>query len=232
MKRRVELIYDANCPQVGEARAALLAAFAQCELPALWSEWDRGDPHAPSYVRSCGSPTILVDGRDVDRPPSSAGAGYCRLYETVGGGLSGAPSVDLIAAALGRSRGERRWPVLAAAAPAALVAALPTCPLCRPLYAGALSAVSLGFLLNREHTPLLAVVLLLLTLLPLVYTARVHHLYGPVLVGVFGSGAVLLGKLLLASDVALYAGLATLLAAYGWNIRRRDGKNCSRCETA
>ena len=80
--------------------------------------------------------------------------------------------------------------------------------------------------------PLVAAILLLLTLLPLADRVRERHGYGPLLVGVLGSGAVLLGKFLLGSDATLYAGLAALLAAHVWNIRRRDGKNCSRCETA
>lgn len=232
MRRRVELIYDADCPRVGEARAALLGAFARRGFPACWSEWDCEDPEAPAYVRSYGSPTVLVDGHDVDGSLSTNGSGYCRLYETLGGGLSGAPSVDRIASALVRYGAQRRCPVIAAAAPAALAAALPTCPFCWPVYAGALSVVGLGFLLNSEYVPLLALVLLLFTLWPLAYTARIHHFYGPVLIGALGAGAVLLGKFVLTSDTALYAGLAGLIGAYIWNIRRRDGKNCSPCETA
>ena len=231
MNRRVELIYDADCPQIGEARAALLGAFAQRGLSAVWSEWNRGDPEAPEYVRSHGSPTILVNGQDIDCARASTPAECCRLYETADSGLRGAPPVELIAAALGGSRPENHWLALVAAAPAAVVAALPSCPLCWPVYAGALSAIGLGFLLDSEYMTFLAGVLLLLTLWPLVYTARAHGHYGPVLVGVAGSCAVLLGKFVLPSDVMLYAGLATLLAAYVWNIRRRD-KDCSRCKPA
>jgi hypothetical protein len=231
MRQRVELIYDVDCPRVGEARTALLAAFAQRGFLARWSEWDREDPEAPAYVRSCGSPTILVDGRDVDSALSTEGSSCCRLYDTLGGGLSGAPSVDRIASALVGRGAQRRWPAIAAAAPAALAVALPTCPFCWPVYAGALSAVGLGFLLSSAYVPFLALVLLLFTLWPLAYTARIHHFYGPVLVGALGAGAVLLGKFL-TSDIALYTGLAVLIGAYIWNTRVRDGKSCSRCETA
>ncbi|MBI1355725.1 MAG: hypothetical protein GC160_15405 [Acidobacteria bacterium] len=231
MKRRVELVYDADCPNVGSARTALLEAFAQRGLPAAWSEWERHDPEAPSYVRSCGSPTVLVDGRDTVPPLPRAAETWCRLYETESERLQGAPPVNSIAAALGRGS-KARLLALLAPLPGALAALLPSCPFCWPLYAGALSALGLGYLLNEEHMPLVAAVLLLLTLLPLAYRVRERHGYGPLLVGVLGSGAVLLGKFLLGSDATLYAGLATLLAAHMWNIRRRDGKNCSRCETA
>lgn len=229
MKQRVELIYDADCPRIGEARTALLAAFAQRGLPAVWSEWNRRDPEAPAYTRSCGSPTVLVNGYDIDGPGASRTAECCRLYETEGAGLRGAPPVELIAAALGGSRPERRWPAFAAATPAALAAALPTCPLCWPLYAGALSAVGLGFLLNSEYVSFLAGALLLVTLWPLASSARVQGFYGPLLVGAAGSGAVLLGKFVWPFDVMLYGGLTALLAAFAWNIRLRDKKDCSRC---
>lgn len=232
MNRRVELVYDADCPNVGSARTALLEAFAQRGLPAAWSEWERHDPEAPSYVRSCGSPTVLVDGRDTAPPLPSAAENCCRLYETESKGLQGAPPVNSIAAALRRGNNEARLSALLAPLPGALAALLPSCPFCWPLYAGALSALGLGYLLNEEHMPLVAAILLLLTLLPLADRVRERHGYGPLLVGVLGSGAVLLGKFLLGSDATLYAGLAALLAAHVWNIRRRDGKNCSRCETA
>ncbi len=62
---KVDLIYDADCPNVAAARSQLLAAFARAGRAARWSEWDRGRPDSPGYVRGYGSPTILVDGRDV-----------------------------------------------------------------------------------------------------------------------------------------------------------------------
>ena len=97
MKRHVELIYDTDCPRIGETRAALLAAFAQRGLPAVWSEWNRRDPEAPAYARSFGSPTVLVNGQDIDGTRARA-AECCRLYETRGARLAGAPPVELIAA--------------------------------------------------------------------------------------------------------------------------------------
>jgi hypothetical protein len=154
------------------------------------------------------------------------------VYETESKGLQGAPPVNSIAAALRRGNNEARLSALLAALTGSLAALLPSCPLCWPLYASAVGALGLGFFLNEEHMPFLAAVLLLMTLLPLAYKARARHGYGPLLAGMLGSSAVLLGKFLVASDVTLYGGLAALLAAHIWNIRRRDGKNCSRCETA
>ncbi len=61
----VELIYDGDCPHVDGAREQLLRAFAEVQLEPRFREWRRDDPDAPDRVRGCGSPTILVDGRDV-----------------------------------------------------------------------------------------------------------------------------------------------------------------------
>ena len=232
MKPRVELVYDEECPQVAAARCALVEAFAQQSLSAAWSEWERSDPEAPDYARLCGSPTILIDGRDVAPPPTSAGDGCCRLYAAGPDGLNGSPSADMIAAALQKRSGGGRWPGLFAAAPGALAALLPTCPFCWPLYAGTLSAVGLGFLLDQQHMLPLAGILLLLTLAPLGYKARARRGYGPLLAGIFGAGTILLGKFVWVFDVLLYAGLAALLGATVWNIWPQKTQSCPRCETA
>lgn len=92
----VELIFDATCPNVDAAREALyeaLGAFA-------WVEWERADPAAPAYAKAYGSPTVLVGGRDVaGASVLDAGSG-CRVYSRATGTLSGAPSAEMILAAL------------------------------------------------------------------------------------------------------------------------------------
>lgn len=65
MTYRVELVYDSDCPNIGQTRAALLQAFAQAGISASWVEWDQKAPESPAYVREYGSPTILVNGKDV-----------------------------------------------------------------------------------------------------------------------------------------------------------------------
>jgi len=96
----VEIIYDADCPNVKDARAQLLRAFVKAGLPPQWVEWDRGVSESPSYAHRYGSPTILVNGDDVASAPPSEGAACCRLYVDEGGGLRGVPSVEAIALAL------------------------------------------------------------------------------------------------------------------------------------
>ena len=120
----VELIYDADCPNVESAREQLRQAFQDVGRPVEWSEWDRADPHSPAHVRRFGSPTILVDGQDVAGVAPSDGAPCCRVYRDDGGKFRGVPSVKSIAVSLtgGKRAGSRSW---LASVPAALVAVLP-----------------------------------------------------------------------------------------------------------
>ena len=60
MRPRVELIYDQACPNVEQARAALLHAFAEAKLPPTWTEWDSHAPDAPAHARSFGSPISVA----------------------------------------------------------------------------------------------------------------------------------------------------------------------------
>jgi hypothetical protein len=48
----------------------------------------------------CGSPTLLVDGVDPFRSADALPSMSCRLYRMPDGGLSGAPSVEQLQAAL------------------------------------------------------------------------------------------------------------------------------------
>ena len=95
----VDLIYDIDCPNVEAARSNLRRAFADVSLAPSWVEHEIGNPASPERVRGHGSPTILVNGRDVAGTAPSAEAS-CRIYTTGGG----APPVELIAAALSSTK--------------------------------------------------------------------------------------------------------------------------------
>ncbi len=96
----VELIYDKDCPNAAEARVQLMRAFSETGIPARWVEWDRGDPASPPYVRHYGSPTVLVDGKDVAGVGATGDVSCCRLYSDTEGGFRGAPAAAMIAGAL------------------------------------------------------------------------------------------------------------------------------------
>ena len=61
-------------------------------LPATWQEHDQEAPDAPPHAKQYGSPTVLVDGRDVTGEAPGVAAAACRA--------DGAPPVQLIRAAL------------------------------------------------------------------------------------------------------------------------------------
>lgn len=103
MTIRVELVYDRDCPNVDAARAVLRCAFAEIGVAPAWKEWDRKARDAPHYVRGYGSPTILVNGKDVAGVEPRAGADCCRLYRSDEGGLCGVPLVAQIVAAMRRN---------------------------------------------------------------------------------------------------------------------------------
>ena len=97
---RVELIYDTDCPNVAETRANLLQAFAAARIEAKWTEWERSSPSSPAYAAGFGSPTLLVDGRDIAGEKQGEHTSCCRLYASAEGRYSGAPSVELMKTSL------------------------------------------------------------------------------------------------------------------------------------
>jgi hypothetical protein len=96
--RDVVLLYERSCPNAAEARANLLRALSLAGVQASWREVDVDAKDTPAHWRAFGSPTILVDGVDVDDGVPAGGA-TCRLYEE-GGRRTRSPSVDRIVARL------------------------------------------------------------------------------------------------------------------------------------
>ncbi len=71
----IDLICDADCPNARQARINLRRALEMAGFPGGWREWVRTDVATPHDLRRFGSPTILVDGRDVaGASPSTAPA--------------------------------------------------------------------------------------------------------------------------------------------------------------
>jgi hypothetical protein len=58
-----------------------------------------GDPETPEHARGYASPTILVDGEDLNGIGQIDGTVGCRVYAT-SEGLRGVPTVEEIVAAL------------------------------------------------------------------------------------------------------------------------------------
>lgn len=240
MTPRVELIYDADCPNIDAARSALLRGMAEAGLPPAWTEWDRRAPASPPHARHYGSPTILVDGRDVAGAEPGPGADACRVYEHEPGGLNGVPPVERIAAALrstgarASSRAGRAWLRPMAALPGAGAALLPVglCPACWPAYAGVLGSLGLGFLLESTYLLPLTATFLGLALLALGFRASTRRGYRPLVLGITSAFAILAFKFVYPAPSLVYAGLLGLVAASAWNAwpkKTPAAGSCPKC---
>ena len=103
MTHEVELLWFADCPNHPPARSMLEEVIDKVAPGTVIHDVDATDPTIAAGVRFPGSPTIRVDGRDVD--PSYIDPGdytpRCRLYRTRAG-LRGLPErgwlVDALAA--------------------------------------------------------------------------------------------------------------------------------------
>jgi mercuric ion transport protein len=90
---------------VDKARATLTRALQEVGAPAVWTEWSSADPGCPDQNRGYGSPTVLVNGKDVAPGPHpwapwEEGRGpRCRIYRE-GERTLGAPPHTLVVQAL------------------------------------------------------------------------------------------------------------------------------------
>lgn len=176
----VELIYDGECPNVGLARERLIEALKQTKSALKWTEWERTDRNAPSYVSQYASPTILIDRIDVCADTSVLdGKGGCRLYRSFEGSIEGAPSFHCLLTALRPKashinlNGKSRASVYASLG-TVIVAALPVgaCPACLPAYAGILSSIGLGFAFDSVASLVLLSILLAISLFTLLWRSN------------------------------------------------------------
>jgi len=230
---KVELVYDSDCPNVLEARNYLQCAFDEARIPAKWTEWEKSSLDSPGYVRSYGSPTILVNGKDVDGVSPSDGISSCRIYRSESGVPKKASSVETIVSVLRSSLASRSgWHRIFGTVPGVGAAFLPVgvCPTCWPAYAGLLGSFGLGFLLETAYLLPLTVGFLGLALLALGYRASKRRGFWPLAVGFAGSAMILVFKFVVISDPIAYGGLALLVASSIWNswpIRQKS--NCPAC---
>ena len=140
------------------------------------------------------------------------------------------PPAEMIASALGRER-RPGWRGLLSVVPGIGASVLPVgvCPACWPAYAGLLSTLGLGFLLETRYLIPITAVLLVAALFSLGYRARSRHGYGPLALGALGTTVALGGKFLVLSNTALYSGLVVLVAASVWNSWPRAATKSGPC---
>jgi hypothetical protein len=99
---RVEILYFDGCPDHEPARALVERVATELQVEPAIELVEVGEPGAAAELRFLGSPTIRVDGRDVE-PGAEERDEFvlsCRVYRSEQG-LAGQPDEEWIRAALG-----------------------------------------------------------------------------------------------------------------------------------
>ena len=238
---QIELVYEKTCPNIEAARTQLLRAFAEAGITPHWQEWEVSTPEAPAHVHGYGSPTILVNGRDISGDMAEGDDYCCRVYSHGEHTSKGVPAVADIVRALKYAQQTHttknhapHWRLNGAMLPTVGVAFLPklACPACWPAYAGLLSSLGIGFFDYTPYLLPLTVVFVLIAVAALAYRAQQRRGYKPLLVGLLAAGTLLIGKFHYDNDAAMYAGLSLLVAASLWNTWPRSqsaGASCPAC---
>jgi len=98
---KVDVLYWAGCPSIEEARALLDEALRRTGAEAEVEFREVRSDEEAQALRFPGSPTIRVDGRDVD--PAGEGARpalTCRIYHLPDGRISPVPAREALEAVL------------------------------------------------------------------------------------------------------------------------------------
>jgi len=215
---RVRLLYFPSCPNVDATRIGLRKALAACGLPSTFDETDI-EAEVGKGLGLWGSPTILVDGQDLFGVRAPTGCA-CRIYPDPASSNVGVPSESSIVNALRQRTEKRSWIKSLLLLPAAVLPLLPaaTCPFCIAAYAGVVSALGLGFLLNERIMLPLIVFFMAVSVATVGWTSRSHRRKGPLVTTVMGAAAVVLGRVALNVPVLVYFGVGLLVFGSAWNL--------------
>ena len=239
----VEFVYEKDCPNIKPTRQVLLQAFSKMNVKPHWQEWEVNDSSSPDYVRQYGSPTILVDGIDIDESKDLNNAKQCRLYTQTDNVFSGVPPLEKIISAIQKTTTEDKGVIQSSgsslkitAIPVMFLALLPkvVCPLCWPLYTGVLGTAGINFINYTPYLIPLLTLFLILTIAGLIIGARVNKQYKPVYLGIISSIFILLGKSLFDTNVLIYSGIFGLMISVIWQSRIKSSGNrdsCSACKS-
>jgi hypothetical protein len=102
---RVEILHFDGCPHYERTHELVERIAAELEMASSIELVNVSDPDAATAHRFLGSPTVRVDGRDVE-PGADERREFglaCRMYET-DEGTAGQPNEEWIRAALERVR--------------------------------------------------------------------------------------------------------------------------------
>jgi len=91
---KIELYYFEGCPTYQQTRINLEKALNQLGIEADIAMILVESPEHAEQLRFQGSPSICIDGNDMDRKDEPALFG-CRIYQ-IDGKLTGVPTIDYI----------------------------------------------------------------------------------------------------------------------------------------
>ena len=97
---RVSLLYYEACPSYDLALERLREVMDEEGIPNEVEVIKVESEEQARKLRFVGSPTICVDGQDIDPPSDSRYALTCRSYRLADGRISPLPSKDMIRRAL------------------------------------------------------------------------------------------------------------------------------------
>jgi len=99
----IELIYFDGCPNEDAARKNIKNICKKSEQSIEFKEWEQSNEDLPEYAKGYGSPTVLVNGKDiVGEEPNGCEHGGCRIYS----GMTGIPSIEIIEEAIEKITGK------------------------------------------------------------------------------------------------------------------------------
>ncbi len=98
---RIQFLYWEDCPSHEPALARLEQVMAEENIDEEIERIEVDTEEQAQALGFSGSPTILIDGEDIDPPPVEAYAALtCRVYRWADGRISPLPSPDMIRRAL------------------------------------------------------------------------------------------------------------------------------------
>ena len=104
---KVQLLTFPDCPNATAARELVRRVLRSSYPGARIEEVDTSAPEIQDRLRGWASPTILVDGEDIEGQ-SSPGGSSCRLYRDAAGHRSAVPPEPVLRAALDRAAASGR----------------------------------------------------------------------------------------------------------------------------
>jgi mercuric ion transport protein len=99
---KVQLLTFPDCPNADAAREFLRRVLASSGIRGPIQEVNTTAPETAEHLRGWGSPTILINGVDIEGL-HSPGTASCRVYRDSDGALRGIPSEAIILDAMKRA---------------------------------------------------------------------------------------------------------------------------------